>query len=206
VKRLWLFSLLSVSAWSAVLYTDGPINAAYTDTPIYHVREATDSFVISSDSAVTGISNLGLWINSADVIETLSWVISTAADGGGTVEASGSAITPTLAVVGTNTGHTIYSASFAVSNLALSAGTYYLELFTCATVNDALCGWDELNPTGPSTADANSLSAGTPLSIHSESFEIDGNTAAPEPGVAGLSGIGLAMLAAVTRLRQRRIA
>ena len=206
MKRLCLFSLLSVPTWSAVLYTNGPISAAFTDTPIYHQREATDSFVISSDSTVTGISNLGLWINSVDVLETLSWVISTAADGAGTVEASASAITPTVAVVATNTGHTIYSASFAVSNLALSAGTYYLELFTCATVDDGLCGWDELNPTGPSTADANTLTPGTPVSIHSSRSRSMATRPLPSPALRRCPASDSRMLAAVTRLRQRRIA
>jgi len=183
------------------LYTDGAINGtigAY-DINASFSDEVTDSFTISSSSTVTGVSNIGLWVFSGDTLETLSWVISTSPDGGGTVEGSGAGVTLTksLFLSDNSFGYDVYSASFSVSSVVLSAGTYYLELENAISSEDKAVAWDANN--GSSTADQNGTS-----SISAESFQIDGTVNAPEASSAVLFVIGLAGLAALARLRCRR--
>jgi hypothetical protein len=98
MQRIWqaavLASLLSIPAWSTLLYTDGAINGTFSayDINESYSDEVTDSFTISSSSTVTGVSNIGLWVFTGDTPETLSWVISTSPDGGGTIEGSGAGV------------------------------------------------------------------------------------------------------------------
>ncbi|MGD1092330.1 MAG: hypothetical protein ABSB35_10095 [Bryobacteraceae bacterium] len=130
MRPLWqaavLVSLLSVPGWSTtILYSNGPINGSLGAYPIgYEVDfTVTDSFVISSSSTVTGISNIGLWDNPYNPpINELNWVISTSPDGGGSVLgfANGATLSNTYLFYN---GAAVYSASFSVNNLSLSAGT-----------------------------------------------------------------------------------
>jgi len=154
--------------------------------------EVTDSFVLSSDASVTGVSNVGLWVSNGDFPVALSWVISTAPDGAGTVEGSGAGVGLGASFLETVGSFDIYAASFSTGAVALTPGTYYLELFHATSENAGSVFWD-ING-GPSTADSN----GGPIS--SESFEIDGKV--PEPTSVVLLGLGLMALAGTARLRR----
>jgi hypothetical protein len=189
-----VLSLMTVVGRGSTLYTNGPISGAIGGTSINQGFEVTDSFVLSFGSLVTGVSNIGLWVYTPDVPVTLSWVISTAPDGGGTVEGSGAGVALSNSFVETVSSFDIYSASFSTGSVALSAGTYYLELFNATTIDSGAVFWD-ING-GPSTADSN----GGPTA--SESFEIDGVT--PEPTSVVLSGLGLMALAGMARWRGQR--
>jgi hypothetical protein len=113
------------------------------------------------------------------------------------VKGSGSGVSLSASYLETNAsaGYNIFSASFSVGSLTLSAGTYYLELHNAS--NDVgTVYWDTNN--GLSTADTNGIS------YPSNSFEVDGNVGTvPEPTSAALFGLGLAALAAVALLRSR---
>jgi hypothetical protein len=197
-----LLGLLSVPGWSDILYSDGGVNGSIGAFPIYDGNEVTDSFTISSSSTVTGVSNVGLWAIAGDIPTdlpaTLSWVISTSPDGGGTVEGSGSGVGLSTSLFGIAFNeYFVYSGSFTVGSVTLSAGTYYLELENAVpSPYPGSVGWD-IN-TGPSTADVNGSS------VAAESFEIDGTVNAPEPTTTVLFGMGLAALAGVPRLRRNR--
>jgi len=185
---------MSVVGWGTSLYTNGPISGAIGGSSINGGFEVTDSFVISYPSMLTGVSNLGLWVTGGDTPATLSYIISTAPDGGGTVEDSGVDISLSTSFFQTVGGFDIYSASFSTGTPTLSVGTYYLELFNATSNNLGTVYWD-ING-GSSTSDSN----GAPIT--SESFQIDGVT--PEPTSVVLSGLGLLALAGMARLRRQQ--
>jgi len=191
-----LVSLLAVPAWSSVLYSDGGINGIIGANYINSGHEVSDSFTISSNSTVTMVSNVGLWTLNPDIPGTVSWVISTSHDGGGTVEGSGSGVSlsTTFLELGQDPDYAIYSASFSVGSLALSAGTYYLELEDAATTSGSPSGpgvlWDVVSDSAPSTEYENGI-----LGTNPNSFEIDGTEGTvPEPTAWSLSGLGIALL------------
>jgi hypothetical protein len=188
-----------------VLYTDGAINGGSGGELVCcGSNETTDSFTITSGEVGTGgeveathTSNVGLWVTLGDTPLLINWVISTAPDGGGTVEGSGSGVSVTSTlhnVVGTS--YDVYNASFSLGAVYLTAGTYYLEL-SGATTTPGGGGvfWDENG--GTSTADFN----GTP--VVAESFEIDGFTGVPEPGTLGSLAAGLGFLGWLARRRKQ---
>jgi hypothetical protein len=197
LRQAVFLSLVSVTGWGTILYTNGAISGAIGGAQINGGFEVSDSFVLSSGAVVTGVSNFGLWVYTPDVPATVDWIISTAPAGGGTVEASGAGVGLTTAFLETVGNRDIYTSSFLIAPLALSAGTYYLELLNATSVNSGAVFWD-ING-GSSSAETN----GSPIT--SESFEIDGNTAGPvpEPTSVLLSGIGLAALAGMALLRRR---
>jgi hypothetical protein len=194
LRQAVFLSLVSVTGWGTTLYTNGAISGAIGGAMINGGFEVTDSFVLSSNSLVTGVSNIGLWVYTPDVPATLNWIISTAPDGGGTVEGSGAGVGLTTNFFQTVGNRDIYSSSFSTGGVALPAGTYYLELFNATSAGSGAVFWD-ING-GPSTADTN----GAPIT--SESFEIDGNVITREPTSAVLSGLGLAALAGMVLLRR----
>jgi hypothetical protein len=220
-----LLSLLSVPGWSdPTLYSNGgilgdPTQTSSLDTlntlPQYGIF---DTFNISSDSVVTGVSNIGLWVVSGDAPSSLSWAIClsicSGLDGSQVgVLAYGDNVGLSSGLVEANasdSGYDIYSAGFSVEDLSLSAGTYTLELFDGVDADCADCRvlWDAND--GASAAYYGSVSEGFASLASSNSFEVDGTTGGdgtgdvvPEPNSALLSGIGLLVLAGVTRSRLR---
>lgn len=202
-----LLSLLSVPGWSdQILYSNGGILGGATGTS-YSIASPQpqsgvfDTFFISSDSTVTGISNIGLWVASGNTPLSLSWAIclSICADLNGDplgVLASGSNVTLSSSRVQADVPAAggpfdIFSASFSVNNLDLSAtvGTYTLELYNAvaAPCSDCNVGWDVNG--GSRTAYV--TVTGSP--VPSNSFEVDGNVGgnAPEPGTFPVLGTGL---------------
>lgn len=203
-----LASVLSVPAWSTTLYTDGGIGDLLGGNYINEGYEISDSFTISSDSTVTTVSNVGLWVFNGDVPGTLDWSISTSPDGGGTLEGSGSGVSLSTGFFGDGGGttYTVYSASFPVGSLDLSAGTYYLTLDDATTVGGGISGpgvaWDVtcgLPGCAPSTEYENGVLGTSP-----NSFEIDGTSAAPEPSTAFLLGVPLLIFELARRARRHR--
>lgn len=191
------FVLLSVSASGSVLYSDGAINGTIGGNSIYSTFEVTDSFVLSSDATIDDVSNIGIWVATGDVPLTVDWTISTAPDGGGTIEGSGTDVSLTSTFVQTTSPYDIYNASFNITGLPLTAGTYYLELAGATGTNSTAVYWDVNG--GPSLADED----GSPIAA--ESFEIDGTVAsAPEPASLVLLGCGLLALGGVRRFRSGR--
>jgi hypothetical protein len=195
-----IYFAFAPAALSSTLSTNGPINGTITGWQINGGEAVTNSFAMSSNAAVTGVSGIGLWANSpGNVPLTLDWVVSTAANGGGTVEGSGSNVSLSVSYIRQTGFAGIYSAGFSIGNLFLTAGTYYLELLNATDTQPSFgIFWDQNN--GPSSAYQTYL--GNPLAnpSGSESFEIDGITVL-EPATRGYIACGLLFLSifALTR-------
>jgi hypothetical protein len=201
---LAIAALCCVPASAAgVLYSNGPING---DLTAYFINAGStlavaDSFTLTSNSVLTGV-DFGAWVPSGGTPASVQWGISNAPDyGSGLGGGTASTLTNTLFCTnslscGENLGYDVYTSSFALPSVALPAGTYYLTL---QNGDPAGLGWDQNN--GPSVAYDSGLpgnlngyfGAGT----NSETFDITGTAATPEPGSMALVGSALIGAAAL---------
>lgn len=181
--------------------------------------EVADSFTLASNSTLTGV-NFIAWLTDAEVIAadfgtgnamtSVDWLITTSAFGG-TREGSGTAsVTESyLKTVqnGSNRSFDLYEVSFSLSDLSLTAGTYYLQLQNAVTVEGNTAYWDTSNGLsdavgagGDPPSDLNGV-AGS-VGTNSETFQIIGNadtSATPEPSSFLLLGSGLLGLAGLVK-------
>ena len=196
-------ALMAAPACADVLYSNGPIGVNI-DAFYLGGNIISDTFTLSSNSTLVGVSNLGIWVDNGGTPANFDWIISTDVYGGGTVEASGTwSGTPTEITADNGSGQNIYHDSvwnvgFTLPNLNLLAGTYYLSLD-----HGGVDRWDATF--GPSSAYGAVLNNGSTSNsqtlVVSDSFEIDGPTAsAPEPSAILLFATGLIGLLALKRL------
>ncbi|PZN84209.1 MAG: hypothetical protein DM484_03145 [Candidatus Methylumidiphilus alinenensis] len=186
-----LFLTLGFAAGSAsadtIVYDNGPINGTINAYNIYFGFAITDSFTLSSNASVHDFDNLGLWVYPGAQPTSVDFLITTAAFGGITVDSGTAALSSVQ--VGTGFGYyPIYSSSFNIPSLPLSAGTYWLQLQNAVTTNGSHVYWD-INY-GPSTAYLQPYGYGT-YAIGSESFQVTA-TPTPIPAALWLVGSGLA--------------
>jgi hypothetical protein len=175
---------------STVLYDNGAINGTQgTGAPTISSGGVSDSFVLPSASFLTGVANVGLWLDHGSTPSTVDWFIS-AAPFSGFLD-SGTA-TWSFTFLFTNAfNFDIYNASFSLPNVAV-IGTRWLQLDNAVSSSGGNIFWDRSD--GPSQAFDG---AGIADPVGSESFQILGGpqvAAAPEPSsvllVAGaLAGI-----------------
>lgn len=209
--------LLTIPAWADVIYSSGSINGTiYADALSTPPWTLSQPFTVASPSYITDLSNVGIWIFGGYSFESLTWTISTAADGGGTLEATATVTSPASSTQLTpassygNSGQAdVYSMSFSVPDVLLGSGTYYLTLsngFTncnCADAADALY-WDRNNvaTTGVAYFEGN-----TDITNVGWSFQVDGHgpstSTVPEPSYLTLLGAGLAALVVQKRIWSR---
>jgi PEP-CTERM motif len=194
-----LVVLAGGQARAALMYDNGPINGGVDAFTINFGYQVSDSFTMSSATTVTGVQ-FGLWAAPGDTISSVDWAISTGPTGGGVADgnppsgiiASGTASTSSVFQNSNGFGYDLDEVNFSL-NVPLGVGTYFLSLSNAVMSNGDPGYWDENN--GPSSAYQSTIGSlaniDVPNTTGSESFQIYGGSAVPEPSsLTLLSGMG----------------
>src|SRR6185437_14333809 len=138
--------LLSTVAEATVLYTNGdfPNNATVQAWKITKGFVAASTFDLASNSTLTG-ADIGLWaFPQGDALNTIDWSIASLPDGTGTTYASGTAtITNSIDFGLNNHGFDLLWDTFALPNVALASGTYWLILQNGSVSGGDRIYWDQ---------------------------------------------------------------
>jgi hypothetical protein len=195
-RRFLLFCavsfLMSIPAMATtVVYDNGPINGTQgSGAPTISGGAVTDSFLLSSDSIITGTANIGLWLDHNNAPSSVNWSITSSPYSG--VLASGTAAWNSTFLFTNAFNFDIYSGSFSIPDLLLVSGTYWLQLDTASTTPAGTTFWDRSD--GPSQAFDG---PGITDPAGSESFQILGTTpvaGVPEPASLLLVASALAVI------------
>jgi len=181
-------------------YDNGPINGTTDAWTINFGYIVSDTFT-SNGSPVTGFS-AGVWEFPGDTVTALDWSI-TSGENSGTVFGSGTASGGNISdkyISSNQYGYNIDTITVTGLNVALSSGTYWLNLQNASVASGDPVYWDENSGTGcggsgcPSQASESAL--GT---IPSEAFTVAMGGTVPEPSSIMLFGSGILGLAGVLR-------
>jgi hypothetical protein len=206
------FLLVGTSADAAVLYTNGdfPNNATVQGWNITHGFVAASSFDLSSNATLTG-ADIGLWaFPQGDALSTIDWSIASLPDGTGTTYASGTASISNSIDYGLNLhGYDLLLDSFALPNIDLASGTYWLILQNGVVSGGDNIFWDQGGGLSSSWVTAGyldpAINCGFSFNTNGScglSFDITGSTTVPEPLSLALFGAGLAGAAAIRRRKK----
>jgi hypothetical protein len=229
-----VFCALPVLA--TTIYDNGPANAS--TVPVYSISGidpqhqtlnwVADTFTIAAGGAELGKVQLALWFPTGDAISALDFTIWNLANchtnSGVAPSCSGTPVIGTTTAslsdignVGSNStfGFTLDQFLFALPQVALGSGTYWLQLQNAQVSNSGMAYWDSnggAGCTGNNGAGAGCASGALWLesvnSLASQALS-DGNKsesfaiiAAPEPGTLTIVGAGLLALAALRRRKR----
>ena len=196
---LLCLALAVIPASAQVLYDNGPANGSVDAWTVNFGYVVSDTFTVGA-STVGGF-DFTVWAYPGDTALTVDWSI-TSAEFGGTSYGSGTASLTSTFISSNQYGYDIDKLSASGLNVALGAGTYWLNLQNATTSFGDPLFWDENS--GPSQASESAV--GT---IASEAFDItslacagaDCGPPTPEPGSLVLFGTAIVGLAAVRRRR-----
>jgi hypothetical protein len=191
----------ALTAPAAVLYDNGPISGIADALFIQQGSQATNSFILSSDANVTGIT-FGTWTFLGETVTAVDWSI-TADPFGLPIYSGTAAVSSVFQFQNTNfsLNYDIDISSFSVPGLALGAGTYWLQLENAVASGGGNVYWDQNG--GSSSAFYNSADFNgvlTKFAAPSGPFQIlgdaSGASGVPEPNSLALGGSGFLLLAA----------
>ena len=214
VLAIFLVATLALAARADTLYTNGPTNGTYSALEISTPTPVEDSFTLTSASTLTSVT-FGNWVLSGQTALTVEWAI-VGSEGSLTPDCatcSGTASLTAVTAPVTNGNYQVLDQSFALPSVALSAGTYWLELENETTNGvDEIAFWDENG--GPSSVwyslygDLSGSNCTTvfqqPAGSCSNAFTIYGTAAAsstPEPASLTLLGSSITLLGLELRRR-----
>jgi hypothetical protein len=170
-----VFFLTVCASAAPILYQngtlDGNTNAFRIGPDIGPINYAvSNSFVISSADTLTGVT-FGSWAVSGSLTQ-VDWILSTGSLGAGELNRGTSAVSNVFQFTN-GFSSDVYLSSFALPNVSLAAGTYFLTLLNPVGGSDFR--WDQA--AGPTTSSAETEVAGSSSPIPSGFFFITG---APE--------------------------
>lgn len=203
----------STFANAAVLYTNGdfPNNATVQGWNITHGFVVASTFDLASNSTLTG-ADIGLWaFPQGDALNTVDWSIASLPDGTGTTYASGTATINNSIDFGLNNhDFDLLLDTFALPNVDLAAGTYWLILQNGSVTGGDNIYWDQGGGLsslwangqfiGPDTNCGFSFNTNGSCGL---SFDITGSTSVPEPLTVSLFGAGIAGTIAIRRRKKK---
>lgn len=207
------FLLGSTFANAAVLYTNGdfPNNATVQGWNITHGFVVASTFDLASNSTLTG-ADIGLWaFPQGDALNTVDWSIASLPDGTGTTYASGTGTINNSIDFGLNNhDFDLLLDTFALPNVDLAAGTYWLILQNGSVTGGDNIYWDQGGGLsslwangqfiGPDTNCGFSFNTNGSCGL---SFDITGSTSVPEPLTVSLFGAGIAGTIAIRRRKKK---
>lgn len=196
--------LASGTANAAVLYSNGPANNQVDAWTINFGMAVADSFVLGAPSKLTG-ADFSVWLYPFNDATSVDWTILDGMPGTGTALSHGTAALTTSSPFMNGYNYWIRTASFALPNITLAAGTYWLELENLVVSGGASGFWD-ING-GPSSAWENTIGDVTicpdgspgPGNRCSTTFEILGDASVPEPASALIVFGALALLGSAVK-------
>ena len=198
VPALTILSLVLavIPASGTVLYNNGPAGPDIDAWTINNGYIVSDTFTLISDSTVGGF-DFAAWEFPGDSVLTVDWSI-TLQENGGTMYGGGTASVTQQFISQNAYGYWEYEVSVTGLSVALSAGTYWLNLQNAVVSNGDPVYWDENSGVGCQSPGCPSQASESALgTIPSESFDITGTSGGgttPEPGsiilfVSGILGM-----------------
>jgi hypothetical protein len=194
-------ALAAVPAWAN--YENGPANGTTDAWTINFGYIVSDSWVEQSATTVTGFY-LYLWEFPGDTVSQVDWSI-TSGENGGTVYGSGTATGKDTFICTNQYGYDIDHFAVTGLNVALNAGTYWLNIQNASVASGDPVYWDENSGIGCNSPGCPSKASESAVgTIPSEAFTIieSGGTSTgmtPEPSSIMLFGSGILGLAGVLR-------
>ena len=198
----YLVAAGQAKAQTISIYDNGPINGTIgawlisSNSPVLGLA-VSDSFTVSSSATLTS-AVAGLWVANGVTLESLQWMIGTTPFSCN-ISSGTASLDNTYFGPASLSGTSVYASDFAI-NGSVTPGIYYLTLTNAVASVPGEIGWDQNN--GPSSF-YDSVGGNLESIYGSESFQVFGVEAAPEPTTASLLSVAAVLGAMSFQLRKK---